>query len=83
MNLNFFGGDEEDKNLLIETAKQHIRVLNDTNEVFLNYLSSKYSSQVLKKNKIKTHIESGQIFIDNRITEEILYDFLCTQQDLT
>ena len=81
--LKFFSGDEEDKNLLIETAKQHVRVLNDTNEVFLNYLSSKYSSRVLKRNKMKIHIESGQIFIDNQITGESLYDFLCTQQDLT
>ena len=32
--LKFFSGDEEDKNLLIETAKQHVRVLNNTNEVF-------------------------------------------------
>ena len=32
--LNFFSGDEEDKNFLIETAKQHVKVLNDTNEVF-------------------------------------------------
>ena len=38
--LNFFLGDEEDKNLLIETAKQHVGVSNDSNEVFLNYFSS-------------------------------------------
>ena len=29
--LKFFSGDEEDKNLLIETVKQHVRVLNDRN----------------------------------------------------
>ena len=40
--LKFFSGDEKDKNLLTETAKQHVRVLNDSNEFFLNYLSSKY-----------------------------------------
>ena len=32
--LKFFSGGEEDKNLLIETAKQHVGVLNDSNEVF-------------------------------------------------
>ena len=32
--LKFFSGDEEDKNLLIKTAKQHVGVLNDRNEVF-------------------------------------------------
>ena len=83
LEIKFFSGDEEDKNLLIKTAKQHVRVLNDTNEVFLNYLSSKYGSQVSKRNKMKIHIESGQIFIDNQITGESLYDFLRVQQDLT
>ena len=68
--------------MLIETAKELVRVLNNINEVFLNYLSSKYGSRVLKKNKMKIHIESGQIFIDNQITGESLYDFLCAQQDL-
>ena len=57
--LKFFGGDEKDKNLLIETAKQHVRVLNDSNEVFLNYLYSKYGSRFLNRNKMKIHIESG------------------------
>ena len=32
--LKFFSGDEEDKNLLIETAKQHAGVLIYSNEVF-------------------------------------------------
>ena len=32
---------------------------------------------------MKIHIESGQIFINNQITGENLYNFLCTQQDLT
>ena len=81
--LKFFSGDEEDKNLLIETAKELVGVLNNINEVFLNYLSSKYGSRVLKKNKMKIHIESGQIFIDNQITGESLYDLLHSQQDLT
>ena len=81
--FKFYSADEEDKNLLIETAKQHVEVLNDSDEAFLNYLSSKYGSRVLKRNKMNIHIESGQIFINNRITGESLYDFLRTQQDLT
>ena len=32
---------------------------------------------------MKIHIESGQIFINNQITRESLYDFLRAQQDLT
>ena len=81
--LKFFLDDEEDKNLLIETAKQHVGELNDSNEVFSNHSSSKYGSRVLKRNKMKIHIKSGQIFINNQITGESLYDFLRAQQDLT
>ena len=81
--LKFFSGDEEDKNLLIETAKQHARVLIDSNEVFLIYLSSNYGSRVLNRNKMKIHVESRQIFINNQIMGESLYDFLRAQQDLT
>ena len=36
--LKFFSGDEEDKKLLIETAKQHVEVLNDSNKVFFKLL---------------------------------------------
>ena len=32
---------------------------------------------------MKVHIESGQIFIDNQITGESVYDFLHVQQNLT
>ena len=81
--LKFFSGDEEDKNLLIETAKQHALVLIDSNEVFLIYLSSNYGSRVLNRNKMKIHVESRQIFINNQIMGESLYNFLRAQQDLT
>ena len=37
----------------------------------------------MSKNKIKIHLESGQIFHDNNITNESFYDFLNNQQDLT
>ena len=69
--------------MLIENAKQHVGVLNENNKIFLDYLSPKYGSRVLKRNKMKIHIELGQIFIDNQIKEESIYDFLCAQQDIT
>ena len=75
--------NEEDKDLLIETAKQHVGALNDNNQAFLNYLSSECHGELFKKNKIKINIESGQIFIDNWTTSESLYDSLRAQQDLT
>ena len=49
----------------------------------MRYLSGKYSSQVLTRNKMKIHIETGQIFHDNQITGESLFDFLRAQEDIT
>ena len=37
----------------------------------------------MSKNKIKIHLESGQIFHDNNITGESFYDFLNNQQDFS
>ena len=37
----------------------------------------------MSNNKIKIHLESGQIFHDNNITGESFYDFLNNQQDLS
>ena len=52
------------------------------NKKFINYLTSKYDF-ILTKNKIKIHLESGQIFHDNNLTIESFYDFLNNQQDLS
>ena len=52
------------------------------NKKFINYLTSKYDF-ILTKNKIKIHLESGQIFHDNNLTTESFYDFLNNQQDLS
>ena len=75
--LNFFLRDEEDKNLLIDTAKQHVRLLNDSNEVFLNYLSSTYGSRVLKRNKMKIHIKSANIHQQSHNGRKSLQFFTC------
>ena len=81
--LEFFSAGEKNKEKLFENATKNIGVLNDSNKKFINYLSSGYGNFILAKNKIKIHLESGQIFHDNNITNESLYDFLNNQQDLT
>ena len=68
---------------MFENAKKNVRVLNESNKKFIGYLTSKYGEFVLSKNKIKIHLESGQTFHDNNITNESLYDFLNNQQDLS
>ena len=81
--LEFFSGGEKNKQKFLENATKNIDVLNDSNKRFINYLTSQYGDFVLAKNKIKIHLESGQIFHDNNITNESFYDFLNNQQDLT
>ena len=83
IDLDFFCGGEKNKQKLFENATKNIGVLNDSNKKFISYLTSKYGDFVLSKNKIKIHLESGQIFHDNNITGESFYDFLNNQQDLS
>ena len=83
IDLDFFCGGEKNKQKLFENATKNIGVLNDSNKKFISYLIPKYGDFVLSKNKIKIHLESGQIFHDNNITSESFYDFLNNQQDLS
>ena len=83
VDLEFFCGGEKNKEKLIENATKNIGVLNESNKKFINYLTSKYGDIVLAKNKIKIHLESGQIFHDNNLTRESFYEFFNNQQDLT
>ena len=65
VDLEFFCGGEKNKQKLTENATRNIGVLNDSNKKFISYLTSEYGDFVLAKNKIKIHLESGQIFHDN------------------
>ena len=42
-----------------------------------------FNKRLLTKNKLKIHLESGQFFHNNIITNESIYDFLLKQQDET
>ena len=80
IDLEFFDGGEN-YNKLFENASKNVGILDDANEKFLKYLSSNYGRRLLTKNKMKIHIESGKIFLDEKSTSESLYDFLKNQQD--
>ena len=82
INLEFFhaGGNFQK---LLEKARENVGFLNTPNEEFLRYLSSNFGKFILTKNKMKIHLESGKIFIDNKSTGESLYDFLKNQEDET
>ena len=83
MDLDFFAGGDKNKKKLIDNAVSYVGKLNDSNKLFIEYLSSNIGAHVLSKNKLKIHLESGQFFHDNNITNESIYDFFLKQQDQT
>ena len=83
IDLDFFAGGDKNSKKLMKTAASYIGELNPTNRVFLEYLSSNFGARLLTKNKLKIHLESGQFFHNNIITNESIYDFLSKQQDET
>ena len=83
IDLDFFAGGDKNSRKLMKTAASYIGELNPSNRVFLEYLSSNFGARLLTKNKLKIHLESGQFFHNNIITNESIYDFLLKQQDET
>ena len=83
LDLDFFAGGDKNKKKLIDNAVLHVGQLNESNKLFIEYLSSNLGSYVLSKNRLKIHLESGQFFHDNNITNESIYDFFVKQQDQT
>ena len=81
VDLDFFAGGDKNSRKLMKTAASYIGELNPSNRVFLEYLSSNFGARLLTKNKLKIHLESGQFFHNNIITNESIYDFLQKQQD--
>ena len=81
INLDFYTGGENSQKLF-EHANENVGNLNESNQEFLRYLSGKYGSYLLRKNKMKIHVESGKIFYDEKSTGESLYDFLKVQEDV-
>ena len=80
--LQFFSGFEKMKKKLFEGVSKNVGIINDSNQKFLEFLTSNFGKNLLTKSKIQIHIDSGQISHDNKITSETLYDFLKRQQDL-
>ena len=83
IDLDFFEGGDKNSRKLMKNAVSYIGELNQSNRVFLEYLSSNFGERLLTKNKLKIHLESGQFFHNNIITNESIYDFLLKQQDET
>ena len=79
LDLDFFVGGDENRKKLVVNAVSYVGELNNSNKMFIEYLSSNYGAHILSKNKLKIHLESGQFFHDNNITNESIYDFFLKQ----
>ena len=81
--FDFYVGEDKNSKKLMVNAVSYIGQLNESNKMFLEFLSSDFGRSILLKNKLKIHLESGQFFHNNIITNESIYDFLLKQQDET
>ena len=59
------------KKKLFDAVSENVGIINDSNQKILEFLTSKFGKNLLTKNKIQIHIDSGQIFHDNKITPKV------------
>ena len=57
--------------------------LSTDNSEFLDFLQSHICKKILTTNKLKIHIETGNIYNDNNDTSESIFDFFRKQEDPT
>ena len=81
--LKFFSSGSSGRSGLKIRAIQKIGSLNESNNDFVEYLTTDYGREVLAKNKMKIHLETGNIHYNNKNMQERMYDFLLAQQDET
>ena len=81
--MRIFSGEEKEENLSKTQAGKIVSLLSKSSEEFLEYLASKYGRDVLQKNKLKIHLESGEIYWDNINNGESLCNFLRAQEDVS
>ena len=75
LNLNFFKGCTNEKfSNLIRTLDSGAETLE-----FLDFLQSKICKKILEDNKLKIHVETGNIYYDNNDTNESIHNFILAQ----
>ena len=82
--LRFFSsGNSGINELRIHATNKLNNELNKSNKAFLDYLTSHYAREILAKNKMEIHLDTGNIYHSNTNLEESIYDFLLAQQKET
>ena len=49
----------------------------------MNFLQSDICKELIQRNKLKIHLETGKIYYDNQNTNKSIYDFFRVQEDHT
>ena len=55
--------------------------INEDTTEFINFLQGNICKNILENNKLKIHIESGNIFYDNENTNESIHNFILAQNN--
>ena len=71
----FPGGSSGGGSELKICTMQKIGTLNKSNHAFLEYLMTDYALEILTENKVKTHLEIGNIYYNNINMQESIHDF--------
>ena len=72
----FHGGPNEKFSEIIRSL-----VPNTDNLEFLDFLQSNICKKILLDNKLKIHVETGNIYYDNTDTNESIHEFIIAQQN--
>ena len=75
--FGFFNGGE---NLKFDSFLQRFG-LNTENYEFIKFLQSEYCKEIMQSNNLKIHIETGNIYYDDKDTNESIFDFIQNQQN--
>ena len=77
--FEFFQGRENSK----FDAFMNRFVLTTENKKFVEFLQSEYCKKILEKNNLKIHVETGNIYYNDRDTNEAIFQFIQNQQNIT
>ena len=57
--------------------------LTTENKKFVEFLQSEYCKKILENNNLKIHVETGNIYYNDRDTNEAIFQFIQNQQNIT
>ena len=75
--FEFFNGGE---NLKFHSFVQRFGLTTENYE-FVKLLQSKYCKEIMQSNNLKIHIETGNIYYDDKDMNESIFDFIQNQQN--